>query len=57
MFNPKYIIMKVYNFFFENNIPSRSIVANDFAKAYTALTENEAINIKSVYTTDVTVVD
>ena len=49
--------MKVYNFFFENNIPSRSIVANDFAKAYTALTENEAINIKSVYTTDVTVVD
>lgn len=49
--------MKVYNFYFENNILGRAIVANDFAKAYAALTEDEAISVKTVYTSDVTVVD
>ena len=48
--------MKIYTFYFEN-IPSRAIVAENFAKAYTVLTKEEALTIKTVYTSDVTVVD
>ncbi|MBO6248915.1 MAG: hypothetical protein J6N54_08910 [Bacteroidales bacterium] len=49
--------MKIYNFYFENNLPSRSIVTTDFIKAYSVLTEEERHSIKSMYTGDVEVVD
>ena len=48
--------MKVFNFYFDN-LPSRMIVAENFSKAYTILTKEEASTIKTVYTSDVTVVD
>lgn len=48
---------KVFNISFENGIPSRSIVADNFDKAYAVLPDNEKRQIKSVYTSDAYVVD
>ena len=48
--------MKQYNFYFEDS-SNRVIVASKFINAYGALTENEKETVKTVYSSDVTVVD